>query len=217
MTYNVSQMINEVRTNTGVSNIAPFDDTGITQFINYAYWHLLNILKFDTEDAIVTAVTVAGQNYVSVPASVENLNLVSIENPDSLEHSPLARTTPYDYEKNFINDNSAQDIPTKYFRLNDKIYLWPTPDDIYNLKIYYVATLTDLTTADIPKLPKNWFEILVAGATWRAFLKIRDFASAQYWRGIENDLLAPSKTAKEEEEKDTHEGGVNVIIREDYV
>lgn len=186
--------------------------TGADTYLNRSYWELLDKYKFREKELTATFPTVAGTKFYKVPSPFEALQGVAIEDPDSLEHTPLDRITADVYEQQFKDLDSDQGKPEAYFREGDGIRLWRTPDAVYEITLHYWTVLSDLIPGSSPGIPQNWHEILLFGAVWRAFIGVNgDYISAQAAKAHQISLVEGTSLPEEKEQFDSHRAGVEVL------
>jgi hypothetical protein len=103
------------------------------------------------------------------------------------------------YENTYIADTESEGKPKKYYRSNDTIVFWPTPDQVYTVVLHYLQQLDDLTDANLdPQLPRSWQEMLLQGAVYRGFYRNNDYkkgdsAKAAYIQLIQSAIPVESK------------------------
>lgn len=191
-------------------------DTDLDLYANQSWWDIMDQFDFREKEATPLVLqTVGGVNTIDIPSSVapiifDALQRVSIEDPVSFQHTDLDLITDFDYENNFINDSSDQAAPTNYFRRGSQIYLYPTPDTIYNISFYYLQVLTDLSIGTAPVIPQSWHEIIKYGAIWRALLDVQDYHKAAEIKRHQIDLINSRTPVKAKELSDTKLAGVQV-------
>lgn len=191
----------------------PDDDADL--LLNRTYWEILEKFHIRETESSTTITTVAGQREYELPPSFESLRISSFVDPDSGQHTKLDRISIKDYENIYQDDSDAEGPPTKYYRQNDSIVLWPTPDQVYTIVIYYLQTLDDLSDADPnPALPKSWQELVLLGATWRGFLQVNDYTKAPLAQKTYAQLLSTAVPVESKEEWDSSTAGVSVRGRE---
>jgi hypothetical protein len=216
MTISVDNMILELRAHTGTDD-QDLSDADVTLLLNRSYWDLIDQFKFREKEVICTIQTIIGENFYKVPQPFEAIQLLAIEDPVTFKHDPLSRMTEYDYEQIFVNDPSTNEFnkPTQYMRKEDGIILWRTPDQIYNVTIYYWTTLADLVSGSQSAIPQVWDEIIVWGGIARAYKRLGDFARGESAQTEQDRLIQKRVLVAAKEEVDTHKGGLDVIGYDD--
>ena len=186
--------------------------TGADTYLNRSYWELLDKFKFREKEVTATFSTVAGTKFYQVPSLFEALQGIAIEDPDTLQHTPLDRMSPDEYEQEFMDTTGDQGKPTGYFREGNGIRLWRTPDKVYELTLHYWTVLSDLSSTNTTSpLPQNWHEVLLFGATWRAMIGVNaDYAGAQAAKANQISLIEGTSQVEEKEQFDSHRAGVEV-------
>ena len=122
------------------------------------------ILKKWSEDGVKlwtqiveAAVTVDGQNYISLPNSngMAYVDLIMVEDGDV--EIEIDRWTKREYQQ--CHDKESEGKPLQFYQdmTDSRIYLWPVPDAVYNLKLYGVKTLKDWEVeSDTGELKARW-------------------------------------------------------------
>lgn len=212
-------LITELRVHLGGLDSTELSDTDALLLLNRAYWELLDRYKFREKETTATFSIDKGTTFFDIPVPFEAIQLLSIEDVNTFQHSTLDRMSKFEYE-NLLNlnpDESAQAKPKKYLRENAGIRPWPIPDQCYSLTITYWTTLSDLvnTGGNLPGPPQIWGEVILQGAIARGFRKLGDYTRAkaamdEFERLNTTYELVPSKEAG-----DTHRAGMNVMGYDD--
>jgi hypothetical protein len=81
-------------------------------------------------------------------------------------------------------------VPMYWYKYGNTIRVYPSPADAYTITLRYLARPTELSNdSDVPQIPKEFEEILVAGATFR-ILQIKDnYDQAGVWQNKYDELL----------------------------
>lgn len=209
-------MRTELRDHLGLDE-DEINDTSCDLLINRSYQELLSKLKLRIEEKSVTFLTVVGTRNYELPDDFDALRGASIENPDTLQHTPLDRITNDSYEGKYSESEDERDYPTEYVREGMCIRLWPTPDAEYEITIKYDKFLSDLSDdIQITSLPKNLDEIVLMGAVYRGHYKFGDIVRAKAIKqDVDNALRdAEKRVAESKEEKDSHRAHLEVILPE---
>ena len=204
MPLSTNAMIAELRTNLGVDSSDPgFDDTGCLLLLNLEWWSLIDTFHFREKESTFPITTVAGTISYAVPQPFEATRYISIEDPNDFSHTPLDYMDPVVYESVFVNDSDEWAKPTNYVRINNMMNLWPTPDDVYNLTLYYWTTLSDLSAGTTMPIPQVWSECIVYGATGRGYVRLGDLSKAASMMQFRDAALARINPTQGKEETDT--------------
>jgi len=119
-------------------------------------------------------VTVDGTDKYNFPSGADEFSIRLVKEQDT------GRNLRYlDYEEWFrefaplINDNNTGAVdtgrPSRYTIHNQQFILWPTPDAVFTINVYFFDTFTDYDTtqgASVPLIPANYHWIIRRGATW---------------------------------------------------
>ena len=214
MAMNLQSLRDELRNSLGVDS-TDFPNARVDELLNRALTELTRKFPFREKETSTNFATIADTPKYTLPVNFDSLIDISIQGPDSLQSTPLNRSTKvnYDASLNATPLASTQDppIPCEYVRENDCIILWPTPAIAYNVKIRYLKGIADLTdTNSALGLPPEWHEIVLLGATWRGFISMGDYERANASKAHQISLLSSTVPVEATEEFDTHYGGVEV-------
>lgn len=188
-------------------------NTDLDLYINRSWWHIMDTFDFREKEATpINFPTVAGTLVYDLstktsPIIFDALQRVSIQDPITLQHTDLILISDFDYENEYNSDPSLQAMPTRYFRRDSSIYLFNTPDQVYNIYLYYLQVLSDLSVS-APTIPQSWHEIIEQGAIWRAFMDLQDLQKASEWKRHQVALINDRTPVKAKELADTKFAGV---------
>lgn len=188
--------------------------------INRSFWSVTDLYPFRLKETNSSIDTVAGTRRYEIPILSEMIKNVVIEDSDSGQHTPLRRMSLVDYETKYQNNTDALGTPEKYLRYEDDFIIYPTPNDVFTLIIHYLTIFDDLTDAnDDPEIPRVWHEIILYGAVWRGFLKLRDFAASREFKAQQAALVNDIQPTEAKEESDSRYSGLSIpedLLRVDY-
>ncbi len=99
--------------------------------------------------------------------------------PSNLEKT--AQETP-----NFTASSDKQTgLPGKYMVWGRNLYLFPVPDGIYTIQMFFKSKPIDISASNQPLgLDDSLHEALIAYVLWRAYEKEKEYDQAQYNRDI---------------------------------
>jgi hypothetical protein len=172
-------------------------DTEIDLLLNTSWWELQDVFSFREAEIDRTFNTVAGTASYATATGHNNTQVLSIEDDDSSQHTLLNPISEIEYESVFVDTTAARGKPTRYMRRGSSIILWPTPDDVYEIKEYYIKTLDDIASGG-PTIPQAWHELIWLGAAFRGFLELGDVNKAYAYRRLQG---LPSVTETKQETK----------------
>jgi len=91
-------------------------------------------------------------------------------------------------------DSDAYGEPTRWTHVGGGsnrgyLYLHPTPDDNYNLDIFYRALPDDLSGTETTVIGAEWDEIIVKAAVWLARLRLNEYDKAKEDKIIVRDMI----------------------------
>jgi len=213
MTLNLSSLRTELRTSLAL-DIQDLPNAEADSLLNRTYWELLEKFHIRETESSTTLTTNAGQREYLLPPDFESLRISAIMDPETFQHTQLVLFSVKQYEGMYSESASEQAAPTHYFRANESIILYPTPDDVYTIVIHYRQTLSDL--ADVtpnPSLPKSWQELLIFGAVFRGWFRLNDYDRANAAKAHYIGMLNSMVPQESKEESDTSMAGLRVIGR----
>lgn len=210
----VTQMILALRKPLGMDS-DDLSDADATLLLNRSYWEIIDKFNFREKEVTATFNTEVGVSRYNMPEPFEALRQLAIKDPDSNQHTPLERSSIFEYSQLYNENVESRGMPEKYVREGCFARLWPTPDAAYTLTIKYWTTLSDFNSASpliqYPEIPQVWHEIIVFGAIWRGFIDIGDFARANQVKAHQISLIDSTSPVEAKEEFDSHTSGVEVI------
>lgn|SRR3990167_260358 len=214
MTISTIELEAKLRKHLGDLSTQELPTADAILLLNQSYWEILDKFPFREKEETATISTVIGQRTYPVPNPFEALQMLSVIDPNNGSSSVLIRAGNYEYESIRETDSGSNGMPTKYYREESKIRLWPIPDNVYTMTIKYWTTLDDLVSGNSPLIPQSWHEIILYGACWRGFLELRDFDAYKEYKQLQVGLITSSVPTEAKEERDSHESGLEVLGRE---
>jgi hypothetical protein len=185
-------------------------------FLSREFDELLDKYDFDTIETANNAInTVVGTNSIALPGSFGSILKLSIQDPVLLTYTPLDVMSFDFFRQNYTTDSAQNNTPTNYLHSANKIFLWPTPDQIYNI-LYDIRTLVGFDAAFGTTINPPFHEILMYGGIHRIFGEVvGDLKRAGYWLNLRNNKLSEASTPKEKEKNvDTPRAGLEFIGRQ---
>jgi hypothetical protein len=214
MTLNLTKLRADVLKGLALTSgdMSPAD---VDSLLNRTYWEILEKFHIRETESATTFTTNQGQREYVLPPDFESLRISAIVDPNTMQHSKLDLFSVKEYEQVYNESEEEQAFPTKYFRANESIILWPTPDDTYDIVIHYRQTLADLATGNPdPALPRSWQELLIFGAIFRGWLELNDYERANAMKAHYIGMLNSMVPQESKEESDTSLAGLQLLGRE---
>jgi hypothetical protein len=199
MSLTVAQMLAKLRKNTGI-DINDLSDVDATLNLNISWWEIAGKIDFREKEQSLNFNTVVGQVLYPAPTPYEAIQQLSIEDVNSKQHTPLRFMEVAEYETLYANSTGLRGIPTRYYRENNNIGLWPTPDGVYTIIEKYLMPLADLVVA-APAVVQTWHESILFGGIYRSFLDVGDRVNAAYFRKEQANMINTTPETKATEEK----------------
>lgn len=140
---------------------------------------MMNI-KFPELDTYKNETTADGEPTIARPSRCLHVHTLW----DTTNDKQLKRK-PWDWYVNQTDraDTSAESKPDYYSVYGNKVYLHPTPDSAYNVRIYYRKPPVRLSNdSDVTAIGDEWDEPILQLAADKAHMWLRDFATAKFWR-----------------------------------
>ena len=150
----------------------------------------------------VTETTTASTPYITLPTSASIIRHVF----DNTNHYRLRWIPEAKYVNYADRDNtSAYSNPTEWARLENKIYVHPTPNSDVSITVFYKQMPTLLTGEATTAIGGEWDEVIVSIATYKAMLWLGEYEKAEIVKGEIVDLLTAIIPPVHQEEKDRRE------------
>jgi len=214
MTIALSTLRTEVREALAM-DITDLPNATVDLLLNRTYWELLEKFHIRETESSTTLTTNQGQREYLLPPDFESLRISAIIDPETSQHHKLSMFSVKEYEVLQNDDVDYESRPTNYFRANESLILWPTPDAIYTVILHYRQTLADLSdTNTSASLPKSWQELLVFGAIFRGWLRVNDYDRANSMKAHYIAMINSMVPQESKEESDTSTAGLQLLGRE---
>ncbi len=202
MAFNISQMRSELRVHLGNIDVGDLDNDAADLLINRSWWQVQNSLNFEELKASRVITTSIGVNSYPIVPAVDQESIRSLSYSDvNGQNVPIFPQDLEEYVAAYSSDTNLRGAPEKYIREGDNIIIWPDPDDVYSITLYYLATLADWNDANPTiSVPQSSHEIVLFGAVWRGWGRLGDINRMNSWQNTQVSLISgyvPS-TAKDE-------------------
>lgn len=214
MGLSLAQLRSELRDHLGVDS-TELIDADADLLLNRSWWKVADNYKFKEKEATSSFNTVAGtESYAlgTVAATAESIQNLSIKDVNSLDYDALTQIDETRFVGMRTANTSVRGKPEYYIHRGTNILLFPIPDAVYSIKIDYLATLADVSTA--LAVPQAWHEAVLYGAIWRGFAKFGDYNRSALAKATQYELLNTQEPVAERELKaDNQFAGVQVLRR----
>ncbi len=211
MSIDLDTLEDELRAHLGNVSTDELTQDEAYLLLNRSFWEILNKIPLRETEESATFTTVEGEGYYSTPSLFEAIRGLSIKSEDSDQWFPLNRITMRTHEEELNTDSDARGMPDSYYRERGGYRLQPIPDDTYSMRVKYWVTLSefsDSTTAST--LPSVVDEIILMGAVYRGWFRLRDYAAARESRNHHIGLMNSYVPAEAKEEIDSARAGVEL-------
>lgn len=207
MGFTLAQLRTEVREHLGVGD--EFLTPDVDNLINRSWWEIQKKFKFRETDEDYTFSTVAGTREYDLPTGLSSIDRLSLIDTND-KHQQLIQVSLDNAIQLKDDDSSSEDQPIKYQRRGDKILLYPTPDDVYTIVLYYQATLADVLSGG-PAIPQDWHEIILYGAVSRGHSRFGSIQKSSAFAQMQAALIASAIPTEVAETVDTRYAQVQVL------
>lgn len=174
MAYDLSTLVARTQRRIRDTN---YSTAEIIEYINDTQNDVFNEYQLPFMQALQTYTVTAGTSDITNGSNLPT-NYVQAINL-TLTTDGIERVIPYKEIILSDTDNPDQDdqptgYPEYWYHYGDTIRLYPAPAGAYTLTLRYYKKPTELTAdADVPEVPSEFGELLVAGATYRV-LQVKD-------------------------------------------
>lgn len=220
MTLSLANLRSELLSHLGVDvTDFPNGNTDLDLLINRSWWEIMDKLDFREKEAVSSYNTIVNQRLYAIGTVfgsnvMDAIRKIAIEQEEDEKELVLDQMTLDVYNNLYNNDNTnAAAQPTHYIRDGSSFYLYPTPDAIYSLTLYYQAILADIPSGG-PVIPQSWGEVILYGAIWRGFLKLGDTNRGYSFKKTQMDLINTSTPVKAKELMDDPRAHLEVLGRD---
>lgn len=179
-------------------------------WINQAYINLATRkdLYFPELEKFASATTADGVAYVEIPEKTLFVRTVF----DDDNSTKLVRISWLNYIKKTDRDDSdAEGKPTKWVHSGGgtdrgRVYLYQTPDDAYDLTVYYRAVPDRLANdADTTDIGEEWDEIILKLAVSQSLARLKEYDKAKEEKEIVDDMIKNLKGVYDRENIDRND------------
>jgi len=147
-------------------------DAQLNTYINLAMQRLNSIISATREDYFTisaTFVTVAGTKSYTFPSDCRFIRRMEIYDPTDPNY--IIKLDELRWPRTEANSDwpfTQNQQPKRYITRGQQFDIYPIPDGIYNIRIYYDSKPVDLATdADVPTSPTDFHDMIVY---WGAML-----------------------------------------------
>lgn len=207
----LSTMRTRLRRRIGNPSVTDVPDSTLTEVINIGYREIADRFRFHDVRVRFEFPTVASTRNYELPAGLLSIiRLRDVDNQRRIIKMDDARAAE-------LLDTDTEGQPLHYIRYENTIDLHPTPDDVYDLELYYKGNIVDLVdAADEPVLPEPWHEGILRLAKHYYYIDQGD-AQKSTLAYNEYELWLRTKPVEVDEEKTDFDSGVSVPTLSDRV
>lgn len=171
-TLRLSDVIAEVKTQFGDTSGTELTDDMIARWVNQAQIEIISQSPFNK--ATATQNSVAGTQTFTLPADVMQVESIQYD-------GVILRNMSFEDANNrFRGAQLGTGTPNTWFVWGNSVYLYPVPDAVKSLTIFYVkAPSTVSSPNDFLSCPDRYFNAIVEFCMSRAFAMDEDWTAQQ--------------------------------------
>lgn len=203
---NLGEMLVSLRRQLGNPTTTDVTDAVLTECINTAYQEIVSKVNFRRIKQLCRFDTIQSTSTYNLPTPVDAVLKVR----NSTSDRRLEKWGDRRHSERM--DDGTEGDPSYYVLMENFIRVWPVPDGVYTIEVYYRGAVTNLASnGQTPVIPASWHPGIVK------------LARQHYYDEIEGDLVK-SKAAAEsfamwargrvieaDEEKTDFDSGVSVV------
>lgn len=159
-------------------------------------------IRFPELETYAEVPTEDGKAYVSTPGdALKVFHVYDKDNARRLTWIPLQQYVDYTDRA----DTGAEGAPSEYHRAGLRIYLHPTPDDAYDLEVWYKKRHPVWEGDNATIIGSEWDEPILELAAYKAHSWVGEFDRAKAARESYMELIVPLLTNAFSEERERSE------------
>lgn len=171
-TLRLSDVIAEVRTQFGDTSNTELTDAMVARWVNQAQTEIIAQNGFNK--AAATQSSVAGTQTFTLPTDVVQVESIQFDG------AALQNLSFEEANNRFRGNQLGTGTPTTWFVWGNSVYLYPVPDSVKNLTIFYVKAPNIVSSpADMLSCPDRYFNAIVEFCMSRAFAMDEDWPAQQ--------------------------------------
>lgn len=147
----LSDLTAKLRRAVGDPSTTDVTDDELHDYINDAYLDICDRYKFHITRKLCSFDTVAGTSQYNLPDDI--YNVISVRNTTN---ETRLRKVDQLYVAEAVG-TATQGTPEKWTRFRNYMQLFPTPDAVYNIRVFYKCQVDRLTDDnEVPIIPESW-------------------------------------------------------------
>jgi hypothetical protein len=170
-------MLSDLQAETMANGFDPiqFGTGRITQFLNDGYQYVCSSVNFTGDEAVQDFQTAAGTALYPQPADASDIR--SLRDVDRNRQLDAVSLRALD------RSPASSGAPAAYALNGQSFYVWPTPNDVYNLECrYWKVPPLLVNPSDVPVLiPAQWHWLIWSWAVAQCFRAEDDVQRAGAW------------------------------------
>lgn len=223
----VSSLRSELREHLG-DQMQSLSTPVLDDLILRSYWELQNNYKWRATEGQSGDVTLpAGSEYLDYTVPYTAITGIFLYDTNVEKWNKLEWKSRDEFQ---IARDGAEQMPKYYWQTGDpegyvtdpatqgtlvtRVYFNPIADQDYTINIFFERQLTDLNDSyTMSPFPREAHEMILYGAVYRGFLRLRDFNSYERMKAAQENLLAKYVPEEAKVEKDRRTAKVVLSVR----
>lgn len=202
-TRTVGDLLTYVKRQFGDESGVQITDADIIRWCNQGAMAIVS--KNPIKQAYADTNTIVGTREYSMPADL--ISMIAVEYDDKYM---LTATSMEGLKELVASHQSTTGVSEYWYMFANKIFLWPVPSAVVNLRIYYVQAPAGVTVAaDLIPVPDRYYELLCKFCMQKAYELDEDLTQAQaQGAGFESGLVSLSNA------ENVQQGGFHVVAED---
>ena len=154
-----------------------------TDFLNASYRRLAGRRRWKWLEAQnSTLTTTVGNSIYTIPLTdMRTLDAVRLTESDGVTTHYITPFQEQDLRSLYHRDLGQNGLPRGWTQYAGKLWLWPTPDQIYTVTFDYIKNITPMVSStDTTLVPENYDDILVWDTVIRLAIRQRDWLTRNF-------------------------------------
>lgn len=219
----LSQMRRLLRRGLGNLSETDLTDVDADEMLNISLWKIWQKFKFkERECRIYTETTDGVSDYgLDEDAVLDSIITVGIKNGAQADEGQYSKLALIDHEEYDVLHNTREDNrgkPTRYYRLQHTLILWPTPDAGpdgagYTIRVVFYRTAATLLegTLETTALPTDWDRVVLKDAIAFGHFLNEDYNLEALAQNSFQEDMRDAKLIRDTEIQDGRYSGLKVI------
>lgn len=176
----LAEMRDSLRRKIGNPTTTDVSNSSLNQVLNEAQRYIMDVYPFRASRKLWLIDTVSGTHRYTLPTDLGTLYKVG-HRDSAYSRMRIRRADAMFQFREGTPDANSTGVPAEFTQMNDWIQLYPVPDGVYTIALFYKTIIADLTNdSDESPIPATWHHGIVRYARYLFFDDKGDFGKAQY-------------------------------------